>query len=869
MAATIGNLLIRIGADTKSLDRSLKDMERNLNKAGKNIQSIGGSLMKMAAPFAIAGAAGIKMAMDFETSMNKVVSLVGISREEVESMAPAVKKMAADMGISSKQAADALFFITSAGLRGKDAMDALEMSLKASASGLGEVEVIADLVTSAMNAYGSETLSASNATDVLVAAVREGKLEASELSAAMGSVLPIASNMGVSFDQVGAAMAAMSRTGTGAAEAATQLNGIMAALLKPTKEAEDTLSQYGLSAEELRRQMSEDGLLATLQTLKERFGDNTTAMASVFGNVRALKGVLDMMGASAEVNAEIFANLTDTTGMLDTAFEETAQTTQFKFNQTMERAKNVLLDLGETLLPLFNKIINLISKWVERLQKLDPAILENAVKIGLLIGGLGAVIKVVGMVISTFGTAIGIFTKAKAAVIAITTATKVFYAVLAANPIGLIVAAVTALILVVISAIRNFETWGAAVLAMMGPIGLVVNAIMSVKKNWDSVKTAFSTGGMIGGLKRLGIVLLDAILLPLQQILELASKLPGIGNMAAGALEKIENLRKRLDLTSSDSPTEQSSAPEAVASGGGTKAKPMSVDAILSSFEQVATESKNTTAKVKEDVEKKTAAILAFTNNVNSQIANAYKNHQEELEKSKEFTLGILEDQNKSSQKNIQEGVVSHLENMINKGHQIKSVFQEVAQTNDTVAESFQRMGYELSMAMEQGTVMEQVMATMGASVADAAMRGASSLQALASSAVESGAKVIRSLIMEGVAGYVRSAMTSIPFPFGAIAGAVAGGAAVGLFNSVLNKVKVPALATGGLAYGPTVAMVGDNPGANIDPEVISPLSKLKDIIGSTAQAIKVEWPQSGFRLDGRDLVLVMDRNQNIARRTR
>jgi TP901 family phage tail tape measure protein len=869
MAATIGNLLIRIGADTKSLDRSLKDMERNLNKAGKNIQSIGGSLMKMAAPFAIAGAAGIKMAMDFETSMNKVVSLVGISREEVESMAPAVKKMAADMGISSKQAADALFFITSAGLRGKDAMDALEMSLKASASGLGEVEVIADLVTSAMNAYGSETLSASNATDVLVAAVREGKLEASELSAAMGSVLPIASNMGVSFDQVGAAMAAMSRTGTGAAEAATQLNGIMAALLKPTKEAEDTLSQYGLSAEELRRQMSEDGLLATLQTLKERFGDNTTAMASVFGNVRALKGVLDMMGASAEVNAEIFANLTDTTGMLDTAFDETAQTTQFKFNQTMERAKNVLLDLGETLLPLFNKIINLISKWVERLQKLDPAILENAVKIGLLIGGLGAVIKVVGMVISTFGTAIGIFTKAKAAVIAITTATKVFYAVLAANPIGLIVAAVTALILVVISAIRNFETWGAAVLAMMGPIGLVVNAIMSVKKNWDSVKTAFSTGGMIGGLKRLGIVLLDAILLPLQQILELASKLPGIGNMAAGALEKIENLRKRLDLTSSDSPTEQSSAPEAVASGGGTKAKPMSVDAILSSFEQVATESKNTTAKVKEDVEKKTAAILAFTNNVNSQIANAYKNHQEELEKSKEFTLGILEDQNKSSQKNIQEGVVSHLENMINKGHQIKSVFQEVAQTNDTVAESFQRMGYELSMAMEQGTVMEQVMATMGASVADAAMRGASSLQALASSAVESGAKVIRSLIMEGVAGYVRSAMTSIPFPFGAIAGAVAGGAAVGLFNSVLNKVKVPALATGGLAYGPTVAMVGDNPGANIDPEVISPLSKLKDIIGSTAQAIKVEWPQSGFRLDGRDLVLVMDRNQNIARRTR
>ncbi|MBP1999760.1 hypothetical protein J2Z69_000779 [Paenibacillus shirakamiensis] len=44
---------------------------------------------------------------------------------------------------------------------------------------------------------------------------------------------------------------------------------------------------------------------------------------------------------------------------------------------------------------------------------------------------------------------------------------------------------------------------------------------------------------------------------------------------------------------------------------------------------------------------------------------------------------------------------------------------------------------------------------------------------------------------------------------------------------------KVPKLAKGGLAYGPTLAMVGDNKGASVDPEVVSPLSKLQDMIGA------------------------------------
>ena len=59
----------------------------------------------------------------------------------------------------------------------------------------------------------------------------------------------------------------------------------------------------------------------------------------------------------------------------------------------------------------------------------------------------------------------------------------------------------------------------------------------------------------------------------------------------------------------------------------------------------------------------------------------------------------------------------------------------------------------------------------------------------------------------------------------------------------------IPALAEGGLAYGPTLAMVGDNKGANIDPEVVAPLSKLKGMLGGNTVQVY-------GRISGDDIVI-------------
>jgi hypothetical protein len=106
----------------------------------------------------------------------------------------------------------------------------------------------------------------------------------------------------------------------------------------------------GLSAEGLRQQIKDEGLFATLETLTTAFDGNIEATTEVFGNIRALSGVLDLMGASVEDNRELFKLMADDTGVLNEAFEITAETAQFKFDSAMATAKDTLIEIGATLL---------------------------------------------------------------------------------------------------------------------------------------------------------------------------------------------------------------------------------------------------------------------------------------------------------------------------------------------------------------------------------------------------------------------------------------------------------------------------------------------------------------------------------------
>lgn len=368
----------KITGDSSSFRNSIKQSEKSVNGFQSKLKGVA-STMKLVFVGALAagGVQALRSAKQFDKSMTQIKSLVGIAGAEVDKMGETAIKMATKTGRGANEAAEALFFITSAGLRGSEAMEVLEASLKAAAVGLGETKTVADLATSALNAYGSANLSATDATDVMVTAVREGKLEAGELAQSMGRVLPLASAMGVEFHEVGAAFAALSRTGTNAAEASTQIRGIFASLLKPTQQAEEALDKMGLSSAGLRTQLREKGLLSTLETLKKEFEGNDEAAAQVFGNVRALSAVLDLMGENADGTRKIFDNLTQSLGATNEAFLITEESTSQKLDKALAQLGNSTIPVAESaLLGLVNATNGLITAF-KSLGKVAPRELDN------------------------------------------------------------------------------------------------------------------------------------------------------------------------------------------------------------------------------------------------------------------------------------------------------------------------------------------------------------------------------------------------------------------------------------------------------------------------------------------------------------
>lgn len=148
-------------------------------------------------------------------------------------------------------------------------------------------------------------------------------------------------------------------------------------------------------------------------------------------------------------------------------------------------------------------------------------------------------------------------TSAWAAITATATAVQwKLNAALTANPIGLIIVAVGALIALISVIIAKWDEWGAALSVFMGPVGLIISGFMAIRDNWQSIVDAFQTGGILEGLKRIGVVMFDMVLKPLQQILEVASNIPGVGDWAAEQAGRVEAFRSKMDLQTDGSGAE-------------------------------------------------------------------------------------------------------------------------------------------------------------------------------------------------------------------------------------------------------------------------------------------------------------------------
>jgi tape measure domain-containing protein len=159
----------------------------------------------------------------------------------------------------------------------------------------------------------------------------------------------------------------------------------------------------------------------------------------------------------------------------------------------------------------------------------------------------------------------------------------------------------------------------------------------------------------------------------------------------------------------------------------------------------------------------------------------------------------------------------------------ISAANERLKQTNEDVANSFNKITPAVKSAADMLTPMQAILVEGINTFADLAAGGFESMKELAQAVKKSVSEIIGNLIRM----FVAKALAGLPpTPFMlAIAPAIAA-LAGNLGKSLIMKIGAPKLAEGGLATGPTMALVGDNRNARVDPEVIAPLSKLKSMMG-------------------------------------
>jgi TP901 family phage tail tape measure protein len=478
----LARLKVVIEGESAGAERAISGVRGKLDDLQGKADQAGRSMTKgVTLPLVGVGTAAWKTATDFESSMVAITTLAGVPREQVQAWEDDVRNLARTYGKSGAQAADALFFIVSAGLEGEDAMNALEVALKASAVGLGTVEDLAGFATSAIANYGSDVYDAATATDILAAAASAAVYSPTELGAALKGVLPRAANLGVSLEELGGLMAALGPSVNSASEAQTRLGAVMKAFMAPSRQAQKILERVGLSGQALRDTIEKDGLLAAMRQLETALDGDKEALTRVMGSAEALDGMVGVLGRDAGELAEIFDTTNNALGIVADGMEHTAETGAFQMEVAIAELKDLMVDVGQDVIPVvvevlghLKDVLGTVSEWWRGLTDEQRAFIVKAAAVAAAVGPVLLIVaKLLGVLKILIPVIKGVVIVGKLLALA---------AAGISAPVLALVAAIAAVIAVGVLLWKNWEQ----VAAVAGRV-------------WDWIKGIFSSAGSFIG----------------------------------------------------------------------------------------------------------------------------------------------------------------------------------------------------------------------------------------------------------------------------------------------------------------------------------------------------------------------------------
>lgn len=293
----------------------------------------------------------------YETSLAKVGTIADLGKLSIQKLGSQITDTSNTMGIAATDIAEATYQAISAGQDTANAVEFAGQAAKLATAGFTSTTSAVDILTTALNAYGLSADQATHVSDVLLTTQNLGKTSVDELSSSMGRVIPLAAAYNVSVENLSSGLAVMTANGIATAEATTYTKSML-------NELGDTGSSVGKILQQQTgksfAQLSADGksLGDVLQVLYDSVGDDGTAFAGLWSSVEAGTGALSLVSGGADKFNGVLAQMVDSAGATDTAYQTMTDTFQHGMESLQTTAENLSIDLFEAMEPGLKEAAN-------------------------------------------------------------------------------------------------------------------------------------------------------------------------------------------------------------------------------------------------------------------------------------------------------------------------------------------------------------------------------------------------------------------------------------------------------------------------------------------------------------------------------
>ncbi|MDK6374789.1 MULTISPECIES: phage tail tape measure protein [Aerococcus] len=402
----------------------LAETSKRFDKLGSGLQTAGHKMMGWGAaltagvttPIVALGKRAVETGINFEQQMSRVGAVTQASGSDMKRLTQTAKQLGADTVFSATESAQAMELFGQAGFDANEVISAMPGVLDLAAVSGKDVALAAESMAVAMNGFGIEAENATHVADVFAQAAVSTNAEVKDMAEGFKYVAPTASNLGMSIEEVAAAIGILSDNGLKGSTAGTSFNRMLTSMTNVTGPAAKAMDELGISFTDARGELKPipqiiDELNGALHGMTD--AQKQAYLQTIFGQQgsRAMNTLLKE-GSGRLVN--LTGELQNSTG----AAEDMADTMNDNLAGSIEEMMGALetagIEITEALAPIITEVAEKVADLARSFSELSDEQQQNILKWVGIAAAAGPVLGTLGSITTVLGgasQAVGWFTR--------------------------------------------------------------------------------------------------------------------------------------------------------------------------------------------------------------------------------------------------------------------------------------------------------------------------------------------------------------------------------------------------------------------------------------------------------------------------